>query len=347
MFDSKHPARKRRGFTLVELLVVIAIIGVLVALLLPAIQAARSAARRMQCANNLKQIGIATLNFENAKKRLPSAYTNPLGFWNGTKYVYKSDEMEFYLFGLRDVESPEYSDPLDIRQHNYIAFILPYLEQLSVANIYHLDSHFSDAKNVPARMTNLAIVRCPETPEPTREATKGDGTTFKTGPPHDYSVCNYFEPGAITTLGTRISKRTRYLGMLQRVPTKIKDITDGMSNTWMMFEDAGRPDYWEQGTMYPNSSLFHNATQLGRMKDHGVSGASWADMDSYYWVHDVCGSEQMMNCHNNNEIYSFHAGGCQFLYGDGAVRFVQQDISAESFVSLFTRDDGDIAPEIQ
>lgn len=54
-----------------------------------------------------------------------------------------------------------------------------------------------------------------------------------------------------------------------------------------------------------------------------------------------------MNCHNNNEIYSFHPGGCQFLYGDGAVRFVTEDIAADTFVSLFTRDDGDIGPEMQ
>jgi prepilin-type processing-associated H-X9-DG protein len=329
----------------VELLVVIAIIGVLVALLLPAIQAARSAARRMQCANNLKQVGIGILNFENAKKRLPSAYTDPLGRWDGSKYMYTATEFEYFLFGLREVKSPEYSDPADIRLHNYIAFILPYLEQKNVYDIYHLDVHFSDAKNEQARMTNLEIVRCPETPEPTREATRGDGTLLKTGPPHDYSVCNYVDPGAITTLGTRVSKRTRYVGMLQRVPTKIKDITDGMSNTWMMFEDSGRPDYWEQGALNPTKSLFMASTT--QLVNQGVTGAAWADADSYYWVHDVCGGEQMMNCHNNNEIYSFHPGGCQFLYGDGAVRFVQQEIAAETFLSLFTRDDADIAAEIQ
>ncbi len=105
----------RRGFTLVELLVVIAIIGVLVALLLPAVQAAREAARRIQCTNNMKQLGLAVLNYESAKKELPPAYT----------------------------VKPK---------HNYVAFILPYIEQGPLAGQYNLKKDWNDAGNrTPAK----------------------------------------------------------------------------------------------------------------------------------------------------------------------------------------------------
>jgi prepilin-type processing-associated H-X9-DG protein len=73
-----------------------------------------------------------------------------------------------------------------------------------------------------------------------------------------------------------------------------------------------------------------------------VSGSGWANDLSWYDIHDECGGGQMMNCHNNNEIYSFHNGGCNFAFGDGSVHFIQENIDPEEFVSLFTRAASDI-----
>jgi prepilin-type N-terminal cleavage/methylation domain-containing protein/prepilin-type processing-associated H-X9-DG protein len=314
----------RRGFTLVELLVVIAIVGVLVALLLPAIQAARTAARRMSCANNMKQIGLAILNYESAHKQLPTAYSERTT-WDGSEY-------QNFALGYTEPEILEFPPPKPIKKHNFLAFVLPFIEQQNVANIYHLEYDWSDLRNKDARSTPLAPAMCPETPTPSKLPEKDANNNPVPGQQvHDYTTCTYIHGDAQNILKSRISHRTRWLSILQPVPTRIEHITDGMSNSWMIVECGGRPDSWK-----------------GRSQSSGeVTGGGWADLDSYFYVHNVCGAEQMMNCNNNNEIYSFHIGGCNFLYGDGAVRFVGEDVSAETFVALFTRDDGDIAEKLE
>src|SRR6476469_523129 len=118
-----------RGFTLVELLVVIAIIGVLVALLLPAVQAAREAARRMQCANNLRQLGLACHNFVDTRGMIPPTRTASGGF-----------------------------PPLNIpakAYHGWTVWLLPYIEQGAVANNYNVHLHFAHASNRQAMLTRM------------------------------------------------------------------------------------------------------------------------------------------------------------------------------------------------
>ena len=89
----------------------------------------------------------------------------------------------------------------------------------------------------------------------------------------------------------------------------------------MLFEDAGRPIGYVEG----------KATRATN-----VSGAEWANREAEFWIHLLCGP-QIINCTNNNEIYSFHPGGANFLYGDGSVHFQPETIDPETFVSLFTR----------
>jgi prepilin-type N-terminal cleavage/methylation domain-containing protein len=323
--------RRVAGFTLVELLVVIAIIGVLVALLLPAVQAARTSARRLACSNNLKQIGLGILNYESARKFLPPAYTRHETRYPVTAY-------EYFTLGYEHPESVEYKKLSDIRQHNYLTFLLPYMEQQALFARLDRTLNWNQPRNKEFRDTPLAIARCPETPV----ADKAPSAPA-TGAVHDYAVCTYIGPSAQTLLITRIKKRFRWTGLLQPTPTKMSNIVDGTSNTWMVVEGAGRPDSWCGGSKGNyNAGAFACNPGGGALE---VSGSQWASDESEFWVHDVCGAEQMMNCHNNNEIYSFHISGCQYLYGDGAVHFVQQDIAAEAFVSLFTRDEEDQPPQ--
>jgi prepilin-type N-terminal cleavage/methylation domain-containing protein/prepilin-type processing-associated H-X9-DG protein len=297
----------RRAFTLVELLVVIAIIGVLVALLLPAVQSARSAARRIACANHMKQIGLAILNYEDAHKEFPPAYTTPNDFGGS-----------YYITRYVGADQPNGSRSSGAtREHNLLAFVLPFIEEAGVAQEYDFSVHWNSAVNRRIVEADIEVFRCPESPVPAEPGVA------------DYSACTYFAESAQGVLARRVSPRSRWWSLLQPLLTRRKDITDGFSNSMMYFEDAGRPERWVGGQNNSSGSS-------------SVTGARWADVEGYFWVHDVCGSEQVMNCNNNNEVYSFHPGGCNFLYGDGSVRFESEGMAAEVFVSLFTRDEGDV-----
>ena len=286
--------RSSRGFTLVELLVVIAIIGILVALLLPAVQAAREAARRMQCRNNLKQIGLAIHNYETTFRVFPPPRTRDPG-------------------------------------HNMLTFILPYLEQEAVFDKFDLSQNWSATINRPARDVEIDVFLCPTAP--------GDRTVgsrrYYAG---DYAVCENFINSAdrrrLISDG-HISDRSDWYNLFQpdfEGPSTVAGVRDGLSNTFMLFEDAGRPlKYLENGRRGdPNAS-----------PREPISGAAWASEDADFWIHHVCNTSQIFNCTNNNEIYSFHPNGANFLYGDGSVHFHSDNMDPEPFVSLFTRAAGD------
>jgi len=131
----------RRAFTLVELLVVIAIIGTLVGLLLPAVQAARESARRSVCMNNLKQIGLGALNFENARNQLPPLQidhtVSPYNVWNGTAYYGRTNMLGFATF---------------------FAHILPFIEQQTVASLFDMQKDFGGFGGEQSSVPNFAAM---------------------------------------------------------------------------------------------------------------------------------------------------------------------------------------------
>ena len=286
--------RLRTAFTLVELLVVIAIIGVLVALLLPAVQAAREAARRMQCSNHLKQIALGIHLYENAYQAYPPAAVN----WS----------------------TPGHPN------HSGIAFILPYLEQANLQNAYHQEVAWSHATNKAAIETTLSILRCPSAPHPA---------------PHtaDYFSATQFASSGIARkacLERGIQPQSWEGFLQQQTKSDYKDtitkasIRDGLSNTWLYFEDAGRPIHYNQ-----------RKQRIGAASNS--KDGHWADPEGYFNVHNYCGDLQMINCSNQNEIFSFHHGGALFALGDGSIRFESEQIAPQVFVALFTRAGGDIA----
>jgi prepilin-type N-terminal cleavage/methylation domain-containing protein/prepilin-type processing-associated H-X9-DG protein len=285
---------KRAAFTLVELLVVIAIIGVLVALLLPAVQSAREAARRMQCTNHLKQIALAIHNYEGAFAAYPPAAVN----WSTSGYP----------------------------NHGNFPYLLPYLEQGNLRDRYDLNFAWNHPSNKAAIETELAVAKCPSAPRLAKYTS-------------DYFSCTQFFAGgdAQKACQARGIKPGSWEGFLQQ-QTKAQykdtithaDIRDGHSNTWLYFEDAGRPGRF--------NAYKQPMTGLGP----GSLDGHWASADGYFDVHDYCFTLRMINCSNNNEIFSFHSGGCNFAFGDGSVRFENEEMAPQLFVALFTRAGGDV-----
>jgi prepilin-type N-terminal cleavage/methylation domain-containing protein len=319
------------GFTLVELLVVIAIIGILVALLLPAIQAAREAARRSQCQSNMKQVCLATLNYESSRKQLPPS-----------KFIDK------------DTSQPR-ATPV---YHSTIPFLLSYMEETTVGEKWNFKKtwDYRDTKapidNFTLSQTRIAFLRCPTAPDD-RSITNASGVSSSNPGAIDYRVCEAIVTASANALQQLINlnqvrprpnQDDRYESMLyntwdtNELTTQfasLKKVTDGTSQTFMWFETGGAPVYYRAGQLVTSGRP--GASVSGETQ----GGDSWANVDNYYHIHDRCGSA-LFNCHNNEEIYSFHVGGAFHGFGDGAVRFITDSIDPDVYVSLFTRNSNDV-----
>ena len=319
---------KARGFTLVELLVVIAIIGILVALLLPAVQAAREAARRAQCMNNLKQMTIASLNYHDSYKQLPRLYT----------WIQPQPPNE----GVPD--------------HGFHIHLLPFMEYQATYDAYDFNYTWTNLRNKAARDTNIPEFVCPTAPaigERSREVPSRDPQ----GSYVDYAVNGRVSPTAVKLLtnnctgtGTGVKNRPDWQNLFTGVPeyedydpngcppeiippgilrkqtghTTLKLVTDGTSHTIMYSPDAGRPDKYQDGIKIEGIT--------------NVSGSRWASPDQEFWTHNVCaGTTSIMNCNNDNEIYSFHVGGGLFSFADGTVQFLTDSLDIEVQISFNTR----------
>lgn len=295
-----HPAvRKRLAFTLVELLVVIAIIGVLVALLLPAVQAARESARASQCKNNLRQLGLATLNFESAKR----------GFQP-----------------RRQTKTPF---------QGWAPFLLPHIEQGALANQYNMKLDFYAPANQPLVRVRLETFVCPSAlaDRYIDVIDQANQPTNAVGAAGDYftpnSVDAYWWPdaqkaAAADTVNCSALKDNE----IQRVST----ITDGMSKTLLYAEFAGRPDHWILGQQQATNAGLQWANWWGPWASYNSSIFKTWSADG-----TTAGGPCTVNCNNNWGIYAFHPNGAYITLCDGSVQFVSGDLDREIFASLVTK----------
>lgn len=343
--------RKRRGFTLIELLVVIAIIGVLVSLLLPAVQQAREAARRAQCKNNLKQLGLALHNYESSHGCFPPSRFDP-----------------------KTCIGVPYAPPGDCTTNtatqtsllSWTILAAPYYDQAPLANTYNYNMPWWDNTNAPVVNRPLPVFQCPSTPGSNRTdpvwgpALNGSTVWSAAG---DYGSMNEIKSAFYTGNGlTDISGTNATQGVMTKaIPGKIRDVIDGTSNTVLLIEDAGKPDVWVFGQKMTATGFAASDSKAkkkitvsgGTYYNH--DGTGWADpdggcsLDGSTRVSDVTGFKiggpVVINATNNSEVYSFHVGGAHSAFADGSVRFISQNIDFLKFGALCTRAGGEVVGE--
>ena len=293
------------GFTLVELLVVITIIGILIALLLPAVQAAREAARRLQCANHFKQVGLALHNYHSAKGCFPVGVFNNTGF-------------------------------------SWSAFILPYLEHETVFDMIDFNGDYfggSGATMNPTRQagsTFIAEYLCPSDPHGKELVSVASAGSVGPDPREDSARTNlvgvadsiqyehpvywgYFDryPTVDGVFGGALVAVSGAAGVTQ--PCRISDIKDGTSNTLMVGEVTGAGEGTYSSHVWPGGNLL--ATIDGINGIHTVIGGTYPVVGGFYAT----------------GFASFHPGGCNFELADGSVHFISQNIAQAVLSALTTR----------
>jgi prepilin-type N-terminal cleavage/methylation domain-containing protein/prepilin-type processing-associated H-X9-DG protein len=321
-----HARKQKHGFTLIELLVVIAIIGMLVALLLPAVQAAREAARRTQCSNNIRQIGLAAHNFADVKKHFPSSI-RPAGL----------------------TPLPRISG---------IIQLLPYIEEDNAFKAYDLSKNWNDAVNRPIVSRVIHTLLCPSSPDPDRLDGLPEASPWRpdVASPTDYSPTigvdkRLKDAGLVENDGKGLLPKNE--------KPRIRDAGDGLSHTIMFAESAGRPYLFRQGKQIGDLTT-HRVNGGGWPRpasDFSVDGSSYdgasfpgpcavnctngEDFASSSFPHPYYGSE------GSGEAYGFHTGGANTVFGDGSVRLIAADIHIREFARLVTRAGGEVAAPIE
>jgi prepilin-type N-terminal cleavage/methylation domain-containing protein/prepilin-type processing-associated H-X9-DG protein len=329
--------RRPAGFTLVELLVVIAIIGILVGLLLPAVQAAREAARRMQCSNNMKQIGLALHNYESAHRVWPS---QSLGPTPGPNFIAK--------------------------RTSWFVAILPFVEQEGLYKSYDKNFHWHATQNTSAVSASLPTYRCPSAPERRGfewtvlvDYANATTTTASLSPRVflDGAVTDYTNVGGIgTQLNATLPINAQHpdpvnSGILKGLPVRLSEVTDGLSNTILAVECAGRPDLYQNGKRIPDGTTPKTWSGTASVTRPFPTGGVWASHLKGFLIDGALpdGNTAVrpgacsINCSNDNELYSFHSGGAQALTADGSVRLLSSSISIQQLAALITRNGAEVA----
>jgi prepilin-type N-terminal cleavage/methylation domain-containing protein len=310
--------RSRHGFTLVELLVVIAIIGILIALLLPAVQAAREAARRTQCINHLKQIGLAMHNFHDARGGFPPVYLTGVG------------------------------------HTTWLVLIMPYLEQSASYDAYDIERTYY-VQPLEVIQHQVSFYYCPSRRSPPQLSVSGDGrgsVPHRPGALADYAMCGgdgtfapwYANPdGSLNGngfcsvpyfTGTLTGSNPTWTFTGWKIKRFFRDVEDGLSNTLMAGEKHVHPDHWGEAA-YRDSSCYN--------EDSGRTTSRLAGPG--YPILRKPRDNTLGPVTTQWSYGSSHVGGiCQFVLGDGSVRPIKPTINSTVLGYLANIHDGEVIP---
>ena len=231
-----------------------------------------------------------------------------------------------------------------------LTWILPYMEAMTVYDKLNLDEDFNHTDNVPLTSVSVPFAMCPSAPWG-RNVAGGNCSEVDFGLSDYTAVTRMLKSGfsSLVTAGVIEDRggtnRAAWDGILQYVNpdsnplydkrlTNSESCTDGLSNTFLFYEDAGRPRLYEEGVEV--------ACDCSGPLPSCTNGAPWAS-DWTWIVVDNHSNGRFINVKNNNEVYSFHAGGAVFAYGDGGVRYENERMDPELFVRRVTRGDGRIS----
>lgn len=294
----------RFGFTLVELLVTIAIIGLLLAIMLPAVQAVRESVRKTQCQNNLKQIGLALANYHGSFGRLPPASIRPRGFVDNGR---------------------------DRPRSTWAIAILPMLEQGPLYEMYDSNVDTTADVNRNFRETVVAAYRCPSDPYA--------DVWFEPQVNARFSRGNYAANFGSASWGRRFWADTQYRGVMgQNAGLRFTDITDGTSETVAVAEIRAQPDYGDNRGVWAHPAAGASSVGLDCDKQcRGINDESHSD-----WIPYCTPMAGNLDCHTQNTEESnagprsLHPGGAFLLFCDGSVRFGTEQTNVEVLAAQFT-----------
>jgi prepilin-type N-terminal cleavage/methylation domain-containing protein/prepilin-type processing-associated H-X9-DG protein len=310
----------RRGFTLIELLVVIAIIAVLIALLLPAVQAAREAARRIQCTNNLKQLGLAFHNYEGSIGSFPSGEISVLVNPNWTIPAGNCNAAPAEL-------GPGWS---------LFALAFPYLEQQILANALNFNLRIADPANLTVRGTQVSVYTCPSDSPPATVSMFDCGSPPSAGNTPVALLSDLAPSSYVGVLGGGNKYNPDPLcgcyewqpfnGMFHRNSrVRIAEITDGTSNTVGVGERDNRFVLSSWVGVLPGAAVIYNpARGLGCQNSRPAITAVVVH-SRQYTVNRPDASPAA--------FHTQHPGGGNFLFMDGSVRFIKDSINLDIVAS--------------
>jgi len=309
--------RPLRAFTLIELLVVIAIIGVLVSLLLPAVQFAREAARRTQCSNNLKQMGLAIHNYNDVHHRFPPGYVS-----------------------LWDVRLGEDTGS----GWGWAAFLLPFVEQEGLSAQINFDRNIEFDDNATVRVNPLGVYFCPSDEMPRRWMTTREGMFTLQDGTVIHNVFKVVEVAGANYAGVYGIGEPGVDGdgmFFRNSNLTFRDVGDGLAQTMFIGERARRLNFGRGFATWTGSvtkaALFSCGGAIDPDAPPGQNGCWKEDPCGMTLGHTGEGHGPGADTGDTNQFLSEHGWGCQFLYGDGHVRFLSGSIDYQLYKAMSTR----------